>query len=100
MVRSNPSATQFPQAAFWTDEPPSLEEQFADKYRGIPAQSDLGKEVIDNHLNFGEDVRYIFEDIIHFASYVYNEINKVFLLTVAPHLIDDRQIKSKGRERH
>lgn len=82
-LRTHPLAATYG-AQTWTDVAASEEDAFRDKYRGVPAQSTLGKEIIDTHMNFTQDVGYIYEDDMHFAPYVYNEINKVFLSATVP----------------
>lgn len=83
-VREHPKALNDPTIKSWKEFPANQEEAFADKYFGIRADSDLGKEIIDTKMNFKNDIRYVYEDVLHFAAYVYNEINTVLLSVVVP----------------
>ncbi len=85
-IREHRDAHLYPEIRVWKDVPDSLEEQFLDKYRGLLCTTELAKEIIDTKMNFAEDVGYIYEDGFHYAPYVYNEVNKLFLSAITPHV--------------
>lgn len=88
-VKAHPLASQYnveswkEEVAAATDEV-SSEERSIDKYRGISAESELGREIIDHHMSFADDIKPLSIDRLHFSPYVYNEINKVFLSLTVP----------------
>lgn len=93
-VRAHPDSHRYG-AHDWSHEVQTDKERFEDQYRGIPAQSELGKLIIDEKMTFATDVKPVYEDHLHFTPYVYNEINKVFLSATVPVLSTRRQRRQR-----
>lgn len=82
-VRAHPLGRDFGADA-WTDVAASEEEAFEDRLRGVPVRSELGRQLVAQHVRLAEDVKPVYEDRVHFSPYVYNEVNKVFLAATVP----------------
>ena len=98
-VRAHPDAALYG-ADQWSEDdvPHDEQDRFHDKYRGIPAQSPLGRLLIDEKMTFANDVKPIYVDNGHFKPYVYNELNKIFLSATVP-LVSSRSSSRYRRRR-